>query len=70
MKRQVQEKNVGRRHLPSPSSPIESHRRALALQARVDRLNPFRRTRGFVFKAKSWADYEAWKQKQTNPRLW
>jgi len=70
MKRQVQEKIVGRRHLQSPLSPVECHRRALALQARVDCLNPFRKPRGFVFKAKSWADYEAWKQKQTNPRLW
>jgi len=70
MKRQVQEKIVGRRHLQSPLSPVECHRRALALQARVDCLTPSRKPRGFVFKAKSWADYEAWKQKQTNPRLW
>jgi hypothetical protein len=71
MKRQlIKEKVVGRRRFQSQVSPIESHRRAMALQVRVDRLNPFCRPRGFVFKAKSWADYEAWKKKQTNPRLW
>lgn len=52
------------------ASPIEFHRRALALQARLERLNPFHRPRGFVFKAKTREDYDAWKRQQTNPRLW
>jgi hypothetical protein len=70
MKNQFQEKVVGCRRRQMPGSPGEYHRRALIVQAGVERLNPFRRPRGFVFKAKSWSEYEAWKQKQNNPRLW
>ena len=63
-------KIIGQRQSQSTSSPLEYHQRASTLQLRVDRLNPFPKPRGFVFKAKSRAAYEAWKQKQANPRLW
>ncbi|MBI2438263.1 MAG: hypothetical protein HYV36_05575 [Lentisphaerae bacterium] len=69
-KRQTQVKVIGRRQPQAVSSPAEYHRRALALQQRVNRLNPFPKPRGFVFKAESWDAYEAWKQRQSNPRLW
>jgi len=69
-KRQTQEKIVGRRRPHRTSSPADYHRRALVLQMQADRLNPFPKPRGFVFKAKTREIYEAWKRRQTNPRLW
>lgn len=68
--RQTQEKIVGRRLPHRTSSPADYHRRALVLQMEADRLNPFPKPRGFVFKAKTWEIYESWKRQQTNPRLW
>jgi len=50
--------------------PAEYHRRALKLWQEMDRLNPNKRPRGFVFKAPSWALYEEWRRLQRNPRLW
>jgi len=52
------------------SDPVSCHRRALALMRQADRMCPFPRPRGFVFKARTWAEYEAWKKAQQNPRLW
>jgi len=63
-------KIIGRRQSQRASSPAEYHQRALTLQQGVDRLNPFPKPRGFVFKAKSRDAYESWKRRQTNPRLW
>ena len=51
-------------------TPAEAWRRASVLQAQADLLNPYPRPRGFVFKAKTWEDYERWRKAQTNPRLW
>ena len=51
-------------------SPGGSYRRAALLQNAADRMNPYPKPRGFVFKAKTWADYEAWRRAQENPRLW
>ena len=51
-------------------SPEECHRRHLRLQRRMELLNPFPRPRGFVYKAKTWEDYETWRKAQSNPRLW
>ena len=50
--------------------PAECHRRALRLWQQMDRLNPNRRPRGFVFKAPTRALYEEWRKAQLNPRLW
>ncbi len=50
--------------------PAEALRRAAALQAQAERLNPFPRARGFVFKARTREDYERWRKAQPNPRLW
>ena len=51
-------------------SPEEAFRRATVLQAQAESLNPYPRPRGFVFKAKTWDDYERWRKAQRNPRLW
>ncbi|MEQ1850191.1 MAG: hypothetical protein ABMA01_01235 [Chthoniobacteraceae bacterium] len=52
------------------TDPESCHRRAVALMREADRICPFPRPRGFVFKAQTWVDYEAWKKAQPNPRLW
>ena len=52
------------------SGPAAYHRRALKLWRQMDRLNPNRRPRGFVFKAPTRAIYEQWRRAQLNPRLW
>lgn len=51
-------------------SPEESLQRAERLIAEANLLAPHPRPRGFVFKARSWEDYEAWRKAQSNPRLW
>ena len=61
-------KMVGQR--TPPVSPDECLRRAWRLQQQAERLSPYPPARGFVFKAKTWADYEAWRRLQSNPRLW
>jgi len=48
----------------------EYHRRALKLWQQMERLNPNKRPRGFVFKAPTRALYEQWRRAQLNPRLW
>ena len=66
-------KIVGQRRLTNDREPIlpaEALRRAVVLQAQADLLNPFPRSRGFVFKAKTREDYERWRKAQSNPRLW
>jgi len=52
------------------SGPAAYHRRAVKLWHQMERLNPNRRPRGFVFKAPTRALYEQWRQSQLNPRLW
>ena len=59
---------VGKR-LP-PATPAEAFARAMILQRELDLIHPFPRPRGFVFKAKTRAEYEAWRAVQRNPRLW
>jgi hypothetical protein len=51
-------------------TPEEALRRAWALQQQTDKLNPYPRPRGFVFKARTREEYENWRRSQTNPRLW
>ncbi|MFH0909727.1 MAG: hypothetical protein V1929_13290 [bacterium] len=63
-------KTVGRRASDARQGPTDFLRRAEILQRSADQLNPFPKPRGFVFKARTWADYEAWRKAQTNPRLW
>jgi hypothetical protein len=50
--------------------PEEALRRAAILQAQANRLNPYPQPRGFVFKARTWEEYERWRRSQSNPRLW
>ncbi len=59
-----------RRRASQPSSPAENLQRASKLIDEMDVLNPWPRPRGFVFKAKTYADYEQWRRAQENPRLW
>ena len=61
-------KTVGKRG--SPRTPAESLRRAQVLQEQANLMNPIPRPRGFVFKARTRADYEQWRRSQANPRLW
>jgi hypothetical protein len=63
-------KIVGRRRLEQPLSPAACHRRAMRLIRAAERLNPYPKPRGFVFKAASWQAYEKWRRQQKNPRLW
>ena len=51
-------------------TPEDYYRRGRRLNAQMERLNPYPRPRGFVYKARTWAEYEQWRQEQTNPRLW
>jgi hypothetical protein len=51
-------------------SPAENLRRAQELQEFAESRSRFPRPRGFVFKAKTREEYEAWRRNQTNPRLW
>jgi hypothetical protein len=57
-------------HRRSPATPEEAFARAMILQRELDVIHPFPRPRGFVFKAKARAEYEAWRKAQKNPRLW
>ena len=54
----------------SMAGAAEYHRRALKLWQQMERLNPNKRPRGFVFKAPTRALYEKWRRAQLNPRLW
>ena len=66
-------KIVGKRRIHedlTPVSPEAALRRATILQAQAELLNPYPRPRGFVFKAKTWEEYERWRKAQSNPRLW
>lgn len=63
-------KVVGTRRQTAADGPAEFRARARALQEHADRLNPNPKPRGFVFRARTWADYEAWRAAQANPRLW
>ena len=61
-------KIVGNRR--PPSSPAEFHTRSWLLEREIDLLNPFPRPRGFVFKARTWREWEQWRRGGENPRLW
>jgi hypothetical protein len=50
--------------------PAEYHRRAVKLWRQMERVNPNKRPRGFVFKAPTRVLYEDWRRAQRNPRLW
>ena len=63
-----QVKRVGKRRIPA--TPAERLREAVILIQAAARLNPYPRPRGFVFKAKNYAEYEEWGRRQGNPRLW
>lgn len=63
-------KLVGRVKNPEDLTPEENLRKAIALIREMDRINPYPRPRGFVFKARTWEEYEKWRKSQDNPRLW
>jgi hypothetical protein len=51
-------------------APEECFRRADELQRFAERFSRFPKPRGFVFKAKTYEEYERWRRSQSNPRLW
>jgi hypothetical protein len=59
-----------RRTVPLAGDPVGNYERAIRLIREMDLVNPFPRPRGFIFKARTWQDYAAWRRAQTNPRLW
>ena len=61
-------KVVGKRR--PPATPEEAFRRAQVLQRQLEKIHPFPRPRGFVVKAKTYAELETWRKSQKNPRLW
>jgi hypothetical protein len=63
-------KRVGRSEDAVVLSPAECHARHLRLQEHADRMNPYEKPRGFVFRAPSRRAYDAWRAGQANPRLW
>jgi len=63
-------KIVGKVKNPEDSTPEENFRKAFVLIREMDRVNPYPRPRGFVFKARTWEEYEKWRKSQDNPRLW
>ncbi len=66
-------KVVGRRRTADDTAdlaPAEALRRAWVLQQQADKLNPYPLPRGFIFKAKTREEYERWRRRQDNPRLW
>ncbi len=67
----MKEKIVGRRRSQSSlRDPAKGYWRAEQLIQEMNILNPYPRPRGFVFKAKTREEYESWRSKQRNPRLW
>ncbi len=63
-------KVVGTRRRGVASDPRSYRERARQLQEHLDRVHPYPKPRGFVYKARTWQDYEAWRRQQSNPRLW
>ncbi|MBI3986285.1 MAG: hypothetical protein HY343_05170 [Lentisphaerae bacterium] len=63
-------KIVGKYREALGRDPLDNVRRAAVLQMTVEQLNPYPRPRGFVFKARTWKAYRAWRARQANPRLW
>jgi len=61
-------KTVGKRR--APETPEESLAAGAELYWSAVALNPWPRPRGFVFKARTWEEYEAWRAAQENPWLW
>ena len=62
-------KVVGSRR-QSGATAAEYLARASSLQDQLNALNPFPRPRGFVFKAKTWDEFDRWRNAHANPRLW
>ena len=56
-------------HAARHAIPAECLRRAWRLERELNLLNPFPRPRGFVFKAKTWEEWHAWRAAHENPRL-
>jgi hypothetical protein len=42
----------------------------MILIRQAEKLSPFPRPRGFVYKAKTYEDYTRWRRSQPNPWLW
>jgi hypothetical protein len=66
------QRTVGQRRQPAggAADPVENYHRGARLILEMERLNPWPRPRGFIFKARSWDEYARWRASQKNPRLW
>lgn len=62
-------RSVGRPKERVPDA-VTANRKALALYRQMEKLNPFEKPHGFVFKARTREEYEHWKACQGDPRLW
>jgi hypothetical protein len=51
-------------------SPEKNLRRAEEIRQFSESRSRFSRPRGFVFKARMREEYERWRGRQSNPRLW
>ena len=65
---ELKTKTVGRRKLPT--TPAEFYSVAARLYLAAVAMNPWPRPRGFVFKARTFEEYERWRAAQANPWLW
>jgi len=65
---EVKTKIVGRRI--APETPAECHAAGADLYRAAVAMSPWPRPRGFVFKARTWEEYERWRAAQENPWLW
>ncbi len=53
-----------------PTTPEDAFGRAQVLQRQLEIIHPYPRPHGFVFKARTREEYDAWSKAQLNPRLW
>lgn len=62
-------KILGKVKRPEDSTSKNNLRKAFVLIWEMDRINRYLRPRGFVFKARTWEEYEKWCKSQDNPHL-
>jgi hypothetical protein len=61
-------KVVGKRK--APETPAECHALAVRQYHAAITMSPYPRPRRFVFKARTWDEWERWRRNHPNPWLW
>ena len=61
-------KKVGHRRIPT--DPTERLRLGEKLNQEAELLNPHPRPPSFIYKARTWEEYEEWRRNHPNPRYW